>query len=416
MREKVLSKKIKGKFIIFDKHVFDNIYCDYSYNLYSNHNMKGCVYLDFISKEIYNEHTTNSKCEFFSIYGDYIIGNVSSLPIPSGKIEFDIKEIVESHYYSEERSNKLNVLYYIPFIKPLCREIIRPFSTDNNILFTFMNNEFEILLENFKINFIEEVKLVKHIKPDYLLNRFLYPNIKIEIKDNEKISEVLKYYYNSIDRLFLIISILLFFRIKPFGYEVYAFNNDIITFESKFRESLIKSTEDYDNDVGSKFKKYFNGENISILYNSYKKLGNIKTENYTRILNSYLSLSEIKLFEIKFRDTYFLLCAISKVLLDVKNRKRDEDLIKESCKLADINLENINFEISPNRINDNKSECEWLITEYRHELTHYNFIKYDKSKMYKEFEKMIILLRKLILFYLEPKLKEIPYPKNSIWN
>jgi len=416
MREKIFNKRIKGKFIVYDKYIFEDVFCDYSYNIYSNHNMIGSVYLDRISKDLYDDYISNYKCEFQSIYGDYIEGDVKSLPLGRGKIEFKINKINETLYFNEEKANKLTILYLIPFIKPLSRGIKMPLLGDEKILVTFNNDVFKIPFECNIINIKENVNLIEKDKPDFLLNRSIYPEIILNIDDETDNNKIVKYYFKSVNDLFLVISLLLFYRVKSYGYNLYAYRNEKIVYESKYRDSESKSVDDYLNDVGSKFKKYFIGENIEILYNSYKKLDSNKLYKFNRVLYSYISLSELKILEIKFRDTYFLLCAISKLIMDNKKHNRDEELIKESCKIAEIDLAEINFEISPNKFRKPNCICEWLITEYRHELTHYNFIDYDNNKLIIEFEKMIKLLRKLILFYLEPKLKDIPYPENSIWN
>jgi len=413
LRKHIINRRTKGKFIFWDKYTLDDVYCDYEYDLYSNHNMNGIIEFDGLSKDIYDDFMKDiNPCKFIGNDGVYIEGSIFSLPLGHGKIKFQIEIIKEYYSYSNEEPDEIEISYYVPYITPLSREISRNTDNTKKVLFSFKKDEFTIVTDCKEIIFNEVVNLVKYDEPDYIFNRLMYPKLLLKINKDEDINKIIDNNFALIQKLMLIISFLLFNRINTFGYKVKVFGRNKLISQLKYRNAAQKSSEDYTSNIGYKFEKYFTSENISKLLNSYLHLDNSKLEKLERILYSFISISEQKIFGPKFSSTYFLLAAISKIIMQPKNYSKDEECIKLASEKVNIDIKRINFEISPKRLKKNNSKCEWLITEYRHELTHFNFEKYDIKILLHEYNKMMYLLRKLIIFYFEPSLVDFPYPNN----
>ncbi len=99
-------------------------------------------------------------------------------------------------------------------------------------------------------------------------------------------------------------------------------------------------------------------------------------------------------------STYFLVEAISKVIIDPTKPIKSEQLITEACSILGIDIGSINFVKSHKRLSNPKSELEWEISEYRNYLTHFNSGAYNFDIIAKEQIKMIDLSRKLIFGYI----------------
>jgi len=236
----------------------------------------------------------------------------------------------------------------------------------------------------------------------------LYPKIEVTVDKIINLDEKLNYLTEIMNDVMVIVSMLLFKRFNIYGYEAELLDkSNEILFTTNTRFTSKTSGEDYIEDDNRNFNKYFTGDNISKLSISYRNLNKISKDNYLRIVNAYLTINELKIFEPMFRDAYHLLEAISKLI--TKSNMKTERLILLACNKCNIDLMKYNF-ASPIKSKDLK----WLISEYRNELTHFNFdISLDNNILIIEFQKMLNLLRKLIIAYLDKSLIEFPYPKDA---
>ena len=71
-------------------------------------------------------------------------------------------------------------------------------------------------------------------------------------------------------------------------------------------------------------------------------------------------------------------------------------------------------ELISQKLQANFPEAEFEFSEYRNELTHFNFeTHYDNDQMYMEYSKIMKILRRLIIYYLVPDLNNFSYPRDK---
>lgn len=417
MRKIIKSYSSKGKFVFDNEHEFENIKCNYQYDLCSNKNMKGYVEIPTTQGKFINSvfKKENRDCNFFGKYGLNISGVIRNVSIDdSTNISFDITEIKEKDKYEDGKPNLLNIYYFIPFILNLSRGISSHYKKYSNIILKYNEKEFVINTSGVKVKFQETLDLKKHKKPDYLLYRFITPVIQL----NNNIPFTEKQFHDIMQEIMLILSLIYFKRFNVFGYRIEYLNNNKLLSTLTYRYANINCGKDFTEDCGYKFNEFFKSKNISNLVKRYNNLENNQKERFKRIVNNYLVISEDTIFETKFKNTYIVLCAISKLIIPKliipdKNKPSDEDYIKKACVKAKVILSVINFKESPNRTRNKNSKLEWLISEYRNELIHFNYDKYKQEEVFDEYIKMMHVLRKLIIFYLNKKLMDFPYPKDK---
>lgn len=372
--------------------------------------MIGFLDIQNASTEVLNNLLSLKK---FIFKGDGITinGDIFGLRL-FDRIDIKIKDVLEWIRYKDKEPNKLKILYNIPYVSLLSRKIKHYWGYDEDYIVKFDSNEFKICVQDFSITFYEYISLLNHIDPDSIFNKRLYPKIEFELEnsDTEYIKEKLKYLEDMMLDVMVIISFILFKRLNMFGYEADLLDVSQNTVQViKYMTSLKSSGEDYIELDTSKFNKYFNGENVSKLIMAYRNLEKEKKEKYLRLLNAFLTIRELNIFEPQFRDAYFTLSAISKIITNPTTDPGSEELIILACEMANIDLNQINFDKSIN-----SEKLKFLVSEYRNELTHYNFsLPVNYELYFKEYRKMMNLLRKLMIYYLEPSLIEFPYPRDQ---
>lgn len=405
MRELIKIIKINGEVVINNKYNFSNVHGEFQYDEYSNNNMKG----QLIVKDIFSQILDFNEIDIIEFIGNGfdIKGEVYTWEFGNNHIlSFKIKELKLRLIHSSEKPCKINLYFYIPYIAPLSRKI-RYNDPEDKYIIKYKNEEFNLKINDTLISFKEKLKIPDLNKPDILVNRFLYPHIGLKFENWEKLEEDIKESYDLIKIFMCILSLLLFKRIYSYGYNAELIDNEGgLLQETLLKNTIKKSGKDYIEDMGLKFNNYFNSKNISDLVESFLSLDKIGRENFTRVLNAYLTIDELGVFEPRFKDSYFALEAISKLIVKPNGKKKSEELIIEACENAEI-LINFNSSL-------NSKKLKWLITEYRNELTHFNFVNdFEKEILVEEFYKILIILRKLIIFYLVPGLRDFPYPKDK---
>jgi len=408
LRKFIKTEKLNGKLVINNEHTFENVYGEYQYDVYSNRDMRGSLNLN----NLFSHLKSIDELDEFQFYGNglKIEGEILSWTFGGNDvIDFNIYELIERVKYSSEQPKEICIKYYIPYIKVLARSLRSGFPDDNYIL-KFNSEEFKLDLQNIPINFFEIINFVNHNDPDKLLNRLLYPQIKIGISNLENIYELLNKYECLFEDVMRIISLLFFKRLNSFGYiaEILSDNGKIVQ-SIKYKNTRKQSCDDYLKDTGYNFKKDFTPENVSKLISAFLNLETTKKEKFIRIINAYITIDDLKIFEPQFKDAFFALEAISKLIVEPKNNLSSENYIVKACNIAEIDLIKVSFEPSKN-----SKKLKWLISEYRNELTHFNFeTHYDNDQMYMEYSKIMNILRRLIIYYLVPDLNNFSYPRDK---
>lgn len=407
MRESIKTVKIRGNLTINNKFNFKGVSGEYEYNVYSNKNMKG--FLNIINSDELLRNFNDIEKFVFNGKGLTLKGEVSSWTFGGDDIMyFEIEELIEKIKNSDKSPNKIKVLYYVPYISGLARSIKKYWCEDEDYIVKFSSKEFTIMANGFLVTFYEHINLLNHENPDKVFNRLLFPRIIKPMNNIEDIYDKLNYWEKFLDEVMLVLSLILFKRLTSFGYLAEIFSAEDESIQTiKYISTKKRSCDDYLLDNGFFFRKYFTSENISILVESFLNLDNEKREKLLRIINAYLTISELEVFEPQFKDAYFATEAISKLI--VESNLGSEELIITACKSAGIDLDSVAFEPSIK-----SKKLRWLISEYRNELTHFNFETYFSiDQMIDEFSKMMNILRKLIFHFLVPELKSFPYPRDK---
>ncbi|MFA7360470.1 MAG: hypothetical protein WC139_05475 [Candidatus Kapaibacterium sp.] len=412
MREFIKTQKLNGKLNVEDRYSFENVRGEYQYDVFSNKNMTGKFEVQNIPVEFLNEFDKN---ENFTFAGDgfFVKGKITGSSI-FGKpdtLSFSVEETTSQIVWEGDEQRKLEMSYYIPYVSKLARNIKASWGYSEEYIVKFISNEFKLLVKNIEIKFNENISLVKHEKPDSIFHRLLFPMITIDIAKDEDIYKLLDNYKELMEQVMLVLSFILFHRLNCFGFEARIFdeNNKVIhTIDHRYTKK--KSGIDCLLEDKLEFNNYFNTDNVSKIIESFLALNEEHKQKFIRVIYSYLTIKELDIFEPKFKDTFYALEAISKIIVNPMTRISPEKLIINACDIAEIDLESFDFLPS-----NNSNELKWLISEYRNDLTHFNFnIKFDLSELFNERNKMMRLLRSLMMYYLTPELKEFPFPGKSL--
>lgn len=414
MREHFVTRKVVGNLIFKGKHTFKNVRAEYKYDIYSNKNMEGTFEVDNqIGAKFLNDFQSLNEYEFKG-QGISIKGEILGWSFGNGdKLNFDIYEIKEWNLHVHKEPCKLIISYNIPYVSALSRKVKKSWLEDDDYIVKFNGEEFKLFVDEFLISFNEKIALLNHIEPDSIFNRKIYPKIELLIGQTAYafIEDIVKKLDMILEDSIIIISMLLFKRFNKFGYSISLLDEtEALMQQIEHRDTLKNSGSDLMFSDNLEFNKYFKAEYVSSLIITFRNLCAIDKEKYTRIIHSYLSIHEVGIIESKFREVYFLLGAISKLIVNPQdNDPGFESLLNDACIKSGIDLNNVRF-----RPSEKSKKLKWLISEYRNELIHYNFFTNIKNEMIiEEYYKMLAILRKLMIYYLIPELMNFPLPKQK---
>jgi hypothetical protein len=217
---------------------------------------------------------------------------------------------------------------------------------------------------NFEID--DWVYARKYKEPDSILCKELFIKIEKELKFYETKIEIINELEKYIDDIMLVISFIINHRVASYGYYIQfqdenGKNTETIEFKNNKKLIGNEFLEDISN---MEFLDFFKEHNLSNLINSFILKCNEEGEQIKRIFYSYITVNEIKIFQPKFLSAYFLLEAISKLIVKPQSNTSNEKLIKSASELSNVDLNKYNFKISRHRLRKSNSENEWEITEY----------------------------------------------------
>lgn len=244
------------------------------------------------------------------------------------------------------------------------------------------------------------------------MNHRIYPKIELNVNENIDSIELLKGLELLIKDLMMIISFLIFHRVSPFGYLAKFFDNKgNLTEEITYKSSEIECGDEYIiDDHTSKFTKYFTGENISLLLNSFSNKTINEQKELKKLIFGFVSLSEKITFEYLFLKSFIVLESFCKFIklknkIDIpkSNKGYTQSLIEIVLGENGLETEIEKFKRSNDGI--------WIITTYRNDLVHFNNVEFDNELIIQEYQKLMLLNRRLILRYIASNLELFPYPK-----
>lgn len=418
MREYIITEEFKGKLQVGDSFEFDKVRCLFHYDVYSNKTIKG----EFILEDIqaFDLHDSSKRIDKLiykdddgrEIHADYSGSSIEhKYNSRRTVIKFDVKEYGQFLKCSDKVSKKLNVTFNIPYVSAFSRDLRTSWGFDDSFIVRFVDKPITINCENISIIFDETASLVdNNDEPDYLFNRCISPKIEIDLNENEELFVVLNKLEDFMYDVSLVISLFVHHRIHWFAYHAQTLDeNGRLVIDNHFKTKKKLSGDDYVTKVKDEFKKFFTGENLALAINRFRDLSVEEKEAFTRIAYGYLSIENMDILEPEFITAYSELEAISKLIVKPYQNTKPEELIKSAMSVHSISLSDFNFIKSPKK----SDKFEWLATDYRNYLIHSNNDKFDLNEIIPEYNKIMVLLRKLIFAYLEPSLKDIPYPSKE---
>ena len=416
MRQSIKTFEFTGKLEIDGKFFKDNVRCVYRDDYYSNKTMEGEFYVDYLSAEFLNSFKGNSKFVFEDksnrvlkgvIYGFNLVTEYNER---RDILNFNVDDYLQRMIVSDKKPKVLEIIFHVPYVSLFSREIKYSFDLDESYLFKYKEPSKKFCINNICVEFVDKSYLLKDIPPNSKFVREIFPKIKITNFEYSNIKETLDYYKKFIKDLFVTVSFILNKRVFSFGFDASLLDEDGKLTEfinSKHKYSY--GDEFLKTNINQDFESYFSMSNLSLLLTFYRNLCK-NNDLLERIIFSYISINELSLFEARFKSAFSTLEGISKLIVKPKVNISSEQLIKEAFKSASIEMKEGNFEFSESRKNNESCKLEWLISEYRNYLTHFNDQVFDMKIIGKEFGKIMKLTRRLIFYYMSPDLVYWPEP------
>lgn len=418
MREFIKTTEFTGKLKVEDKFEFEQVRCIYEDDYYSNKLMKGDFEVGDLSADFLNKFKPGLNFIFVDNSGREIKGTLNGFSLKTefnekkNILHFNADDYIQWLSMSENKSNKVKIRYSLPYISAFSRFIKFSYGFDENYIFKFISPNYKLTLDLDDIVFDDYVYLLKYKEPDSIFKRELFIEIEKKIDNYETRIDSLNQLENKIDEMLIVISFILNHRVSSYGYKADFFGDD-----DKLTEIL--ELKDSKKNIGaeflinkrkSEFDSYFIEENLNNVINSFFLKNKDDNGQIKGLLYSFITVSEIKVFQPMFLAAYFVLEGISKLIVKPEKNTESETLIKDAINKIGIDFNKVDFKLSRNRLRKSNSKLEWEISEYRDNLTHFNNISFDGKEMWVEYKKIMRLNRKLILSYIEPSLSDWSYP------
>lgn len=308
-----------------------------------------------------------------------------------------------------KRPVKVKLKYSIPYINVFSRGVRFSHGFDDDYIFKFVSPKFMLDLNFGTIIFDDWVYAVKLQEPDSKFTRELFIEIETEVSNYEDRNNLLNNCEDKIKDICMMISFIINHR-----FSLYGWNASFLDPEGKLTETINHKIgnigigdEFLEERVNDNFKKYLTEKNLSLIINKYFAI-TANSKLFNKIIFSFINIGEIETFEPMFLSAYSLLEGISKVIVNPVKRVSSETLIKKAAEMANVDT---GFSLSHKRTLKSSSRLEWEISEYRNYLTHFNEVEFDNHTIFEEYQKIMKLARKLIIFYIEPSLMDWPFPK-----
>jgi len=414
MREFVITKEFSGTLEI-ENNKLENIRCVYKDDYYSNKIMKGTFYLNEDQSSIELIKTPFQSFVFFDMSGRTLKGDITGMNHGHDyndrffKLNFKLNDFLHRYKLKDSEKEKLQILFHIPYIMDLSRHVIYSYDLSPDYIFKFNSNPFKIVLNDLIFEFYEKVYCRDYNEPDSIFTRELFIKALIDIGYKD-VEGVINSYKLIVDDIMLIISFLLNHRMTSFGYNAELFDNENNLIETiEHKNSSKPCGKDCLKKSGDKYLKFFTEENLSNLIEAFQNKTRHDKKNITKLLYKFLILKETEIFQAKFLSGYVLLESISKFIVKPTSNTKNEQLIKDAIKMSNIEIED--FEISRHRKKKPSSQNEFEITEYRDELIHFNNQEFSGHSMWVEYQKIVKVCRKLLLWIILPDLSNWGIPE-----
>lgn len=386
-----------------------NVRCTYTDDHYSTRFKKGTFeILNFDTKTV--EDAVGKKFKFEDSSGRDLKGRIIGFSHKTEynehryTLNFTIEELLQSIKWTENEIVTLNIEFKIPYVELLSRDLRSSHGFYPDYIIKFDSEVLVLKVADYEIKIEERVNFVRNedIKPNSIFNRELFPTISTSVTSKNYIDEINKIEI-LMDSVLLVVSFFLNHRINSFQFYAQLSDANSKNVETILYKNFKRGTcKDFLDSPIHEFNLSFQEDNLSKLINKFIERN--KDKDIERLLNAFLSIDETRIFQPMFLSGYFVLEAISKIIVNPRVKMGSEDLISNAMEIAGINEDEISF-IEP--INGKK--IKWHIYEYRNHLAHFNESELRDDLIYTEFEKIMKLNRKLILWYIEPTLRDIPF-------
>ncbi|MBX7045672.1 MAG: hypothetical protein K1X86_07520 [Ignavibacteria bacterium] len=356
-----------------------------------------------------------------------IIQNVEPLvPLSFIKYKFNFKasSILEYRIFETFKTTNLIFSFNIPYVslfdKGFSKDLERP---KNNIFYEHKKqHDYYFIINGIHLWIKQDIELKKDGLIKATLRKKMYLDSILFLEEGKKHVDVINKTEEIVKDMFTIYSLIFSMKINSNGFEVEGVSPEGRDLEVFYRDFKIKQNnfEVAEEDLDDNFKKYFINENLSELISSFVNLDDQKKNKTAKFINMLCTCYKLDYFEANFLYLFSLLEGVAKVFWDDDARKKfkidnpnkrnasSETIIKNALKRTGLEKYN-NFFMAAKKL----GVLSWHITEYRHDLMHFNDTYEFDEKLFWESMKMMQICRKLIFATINPKFIEFPFHNNG---
>lgn len=411
--EKIINHETHGYLSIKDTLEKLAVRCTFQEDEYSNRKMKGTFHFDVLPKEFPKMmNLLNKEFEYDGDNGFFLSGKMTghnySFQINNKKLElhFKINELEQWIGYSDNKPAKMDVFLDIPYLNLFDRGNV--FGKGKTIL-EFYKPTINIHCKPYKLKFSTTLKRQDGDPSQIQLNKFIKCSIMCDLTGKPiktKLTEIEEF----ADCVFHCISFIIYHKVNWYSYNAYGYDET-----GKFTETLYYKCSKYDSGTALNVKEkhdfyqHFKSKTLTEISNNYMKLTGTEKLKLNKIINSFLTIKSLSYFEAKFITAFSALEGICKLIKEKKNITYNGKKTNEFIELI-LNKTGLKQDF---KLTEDSKSMNWLITDYRNDLIHYNTVNsYDIPTLAEEFQKIMVISRKLIFWYICKKHTNFPFPGN----
>lgn len=416
-----------GKLFLNNKLFKEHAEIEFEDDVFSNKKRIGTFKVDYVSAEFENNFFHQKyKFKFYDndniLYLGRIIGHSEESQIYSRitRLKF-ILYLKQQHVkWRKSKCKKILIYFGIPFCNLLCRDTRLSHGFDPDYIIKYREKPFTISAGKTSIVFDDSINLLDINKSKGEMKRFITPTFSLNSVSSSKLYPKL----NSIEDIMTdTMTILTFYFNHKFDWYSYTAQlldeNDKVFEFVKYKDYLKNMGSAYEfEDPHMEFRKYMNTEILSSLITKYRALHKKDKKIFDSFVNDLAELKGINSKRSRRSIALFLIESICNYLISKFNiqiisnpRYSDyQEKIKGVIEYFRISDKEIKFSYS-NIITKTKKRL-WHITYYRNSFAHWdNNLDFNSTRLENEYIKVLKLIRMLLFTMLEPKYREIPYPK-----
>ncbi|HEY5534009.1 MAG TPA: hypothetical protein VIL99_03575 [Ignavibacteria bacterium] len=303
---------------------------------------------------------------------------------------------------------KLKIEYQIPFIKYFERFLKYYYGIREDYVLKFGEDEKIMNINRKNVRFYEFITFTGDKGADSKMHKFIYPTFEFPLRNGKSdLDKKIKLSEDIINDILLIFSLVFDHYLGFFGKNIYIYNkeNKLIK-EIKFRTSEFSKSEEYLEDhFQVKFSNIFTISYIAKIINKFRKYK--EKDKLRTAIHRFRATNDIKIFESQVIWAFLALESMTSI---IKRNGRLEEKLLKTTKLLGLDIKDYSFKENIRTKEQNKKRNKYLISDYRNDIVHSKFNKFEFNEIYKEFKKLRQLNRDLIFSCLDKTYKSFPFP------